>query len=112
MLYVGSGSQAAQTARALVGRRGGARRPPPAAVLVAGDVNSTLAAALAAAKLGFPSVTSKPGSRSFDRSMPEEHNRRLTDHLSSLLLAHSDSAVANLEAEGIPGERCSSSATR
>ena len=104
MLDVGSGSQAAQTARALVAVEEALVDLRPRLVLVAGDVNSTLAAALAAAKLELPVCHVEAGLRSFDRSMPEEHNRRLTDHLSSLLLAHSDSAVANLEAEGIAGE--------
>jgi UDP-N-acetylglucosamine 2-epimerase (non-hydrolysing) len=104
MLDVGSGSQAAQTARALVAVEEALVDLRPRLVLVAGDVNSTLAAALAAAKLELPVCHVEAGLRSFDRSMPEEHNRRLTDHLSSLLLAHSESAVANLEAEGIAGD--------
>ncbi len=104
MLDVGSGSQAAQTARALVAVEEALVDLRPRLVLVAGDVNSTLAAALAAAKLELPVCHVEAGLRSFDRSMPEEHNRRLTDHLSSLLLAHSDSAVANLAAEGIAGD--------
>jgi UDP-N-acetylglucosamine 2-epimerase (non-hydrolysing) len=104
MLDVGSGSQAEQTGRALIAIEAALVDLRPRLVLVAGDVNSTLAAALAAAKLELPVCHVEAGLRSFDRSMPEEHNRRLTDHLSSLLLAHSESAVLNLETEGIAGE--------
>jgi UDP-N-acetylglucosamine 2-epimerase (non-hydrolysing) len=101
VLGAGSGSHAEQTARALVEveRALDARRP--ALVVVPGDVNSTLAAALAAVKLGIPVAHLESGLRSHDWTMPEEHNRRLTDHLSSLLLATSRDAVANLEREGI-----------
>jgi UDP-N-acetylglucosamine 2-epimerase (non-hydrolysing) len=100
-LGVGSGSHAEQTARALEGvaRVLGERRPD--LVVVSGDVNSTLAAALAAVKLGIPVAHIESGLRSFDSAMPEEHNRRLTDHLSTILLAHSSSALENLSAEGI-----------
>ena len=66
-----------------------------------GDVNSTLAAALAAVKLRIPVAHLEAGLRSFDRDMPEEHNRRLTDHVSDVLLVHSESAIENLRAEGI-----------
>jgi UDP-N-acetylglucosamine 2-epimerase (non-hydrolysing) len=100
-LDAGSGTHAEQTARALVGVERTLLEHRPACVVVAGDVNSTLAAALAAAKLRIPVVHLEAGLRSFDDSMPEEHNRRLTDHLSSLLLAHSESAVDNLDREGI-----------
>ena len=75
----------------------------PALVVVPGDVNSTLAGALAAVKLEIPVAHLEAGLRSFDPTMPEEHNRRLTDHLSAVLLAHSQSAVDNLAAEGIAG---------
>ena len=68
-------------------------------------MNSTLAGALAAVKLGMPVVHVEAGLRSRDWTMPEEHNRRLTDHVSSLLLTHSESADANLRSEGIPAER-------
>ena len=74
----------------------------PALTVVAGDVNSTIAAALASAKLNIPVADIESGLRSFDDRMPEEHNRRLTDHLSWILLAHSEGAVANLTREGIP----------
>jgi UDP-N-acetylglucosamine 2-epimerase (non-hydrolysing) len=72
--------------------------------VVAGDVNSTLAAALAAAKVGVRLAHIESGLRSFDRTMPEEHNRKLTDHLSDVLLAHSADALENLQREGIPAD--------
>src|SRR5436309_2826342 len=104
-LGVGSGTHAEQTARALVGVEGALLDQRPELVVVPGDVNSTLAGALAAAKLHLPVAHLEAGLRSFDPTMPEEHNRRLTDHLSSLLLAHSDSALVNLAAEGIDPAR-------
>lgn len=100
-LGIGSGTHAEQTARALVGIEAVLRERQPDLVVVPGDVNSTLAGALAAVKLGIPVCHLEAGLRSFDRSMPEEHNRRLTDHVSDLLLAHSESAIANLADEGI-----------
>ena len=102
-IYLGvkSGTHAEQTARALVGVEKVLLEHAPALVVVAGDVNSTLAAALAASKLQIPVAHIESGLRSFDDSMPEEANRRLTDHLSRILFAHSESAVANLRAEGI-----------
>jgi UDP-N-acetylglucosamine 2-epimerase (non-hydrolysing) len=100
-LGVGSGTHAEQTARALVGIEAALRERRPEVVVVPGDVNSTLAGALAAVKLAIPVCHLEAGLRSFDRSMPEEHNRRLTDHVSDLLLVHSESAIENLAAEGI-----------
>src|SRR5262249_61075834 len=100
-LGVGSGTHAEQTARALVGIERVLVERRPALVVVPGDVNSTLAGALAAVKLGIQVAHVEAGLRSFDSDMPEEHNRKLTDHLSSVLLAHSESAVENLVAEGI-----------
>jgi UDP-N-acetylglucosamine 2-epimerase (non-hydrolysing) len=70
-------------------------------VVVPGDVNSTLAGALAAVKLRIPVAHVESGLRSHDRDMPEEHNRRLVDHMSDVLLAHCQDAVENLRAEGI-----------
>jgi UDP-N-acetylglucosamine 2-epimerase (non-hydrolysing) len=104
-LGIGSGSHAEQTAKALVGVESILLDTRPELVVVPGDVNSTLAGALAAAKLDIPVAHLEAGLRSYDRTMPEEHNRVLTDHLSSLLLVHSASAVDNLAAEGIAGDR-------
>jgi UDP-N-acetylglucosamine 2-epimerase (non-hydrolysing)/UDP-GlcNAc3NAcA epimerase len=100
-LGVALGSNSSQTARML-----GALEPVlldvrPDAVLVYGDTNSTLAGALAGVQAGVPVAHVEAGMRSFDRSMPEEVNRVLTDHASSLLLCPSEVAVANLEREGI-----------
>jgi UDP-N-acetylglucosamine 2-epimerase (non-hydrolysing) len=103
-LSAGSGSHGEQTARALTGVERVLEEHRPDLVVVAGDVNSTLAAALAAAKLSIPVAHIESGLRSFDPTMPEEQNRKLTDHLSSVLLAHSQSAVDNLALEGIHGE--------
>src|SRR5438128_161913 len=100
-LGVGSGTHAEQTARALVGVERVLLEHEPALTVVAGDVNSTLAGALAASKLRIPVAHIEAGLRSFDDAMPEEANRRLADHLSRILLAHSDGAVANLVHEGI-----------
>lgn len=102
-LGVGSGSHGEQTARALTGVERVLEEQRPDLVVVAGDVNSTLAAALAAVKLHIPVAHIESGLRSFDPAMPEEHNRKLTDHLSSVLLAHSASAADNLAREGIEG---------
>jgi UDP-N-acetylglucosamine 2-epimerase (non-hydrolysing) len=104
-LGVGSGTHGEQTAKALVGVEQVLLEREPSVCVVAGDVNSTLAAALAASKLGIPVAHIEAGLRSFDETMPEEANRRLTDHLSRILLAHSESAVANLVAEGIERSR-------
>ena len=103
-LGVGSGSHAEQTARALVGIEQVLIEERPALVVVSGDVNSTLAGALAAVKLQIPVAHLEAGLRSFDPDMPEEHNRRLTDHVSSLLLTHSPGALDNLTREGIDSE--------
>jgi UDP-N-acetylglucosamine 2-epimerase (non-hydrolysing) len=102
-LGVGAGGHADQTARALSGVGLVLEEHRPELVVVSGDVNSTLAAALAAVKLGIPVAHVEAGLRSFDPTMPEEHNRKLTDHVSSILLVHSRSAVENLAREGIDG---------
>ncbi|MEA2272791.1 MAG: hypothetical protein QOI98_1499 [Solirubrobacteraceae bacterium] len=104
-LGVGSGSHAEQTAAILLGVERALLEERPAAVLVVGDVNSTLAAALAAAKAGVPVVHVEAGLRSGDWTMPEELNRVLTDRMSDLLLCHSQEAVDNLVREGIDPER-------
>jgi UDP-N-acetylglucosamine 2-epimerase (non-hydrolysing) len=104
-LGVGSGPHGAQTARALERIEEALVRERPALVLVPGDVNSTLAGALAAAKLGIRVGHVEAGLRSFDRSMPEELNRVLVDHLADWCYVHSPEAVANLLREGIAEER-------
>jgi UDP-N-acetylglucosamine 2-epimerase (non-hydrolysing) len=100
-LGVGSGTHGRQTAKALVGVEEVLIQRRPDLVVVSGDVNSTLAGALAAAKLEIPIAHLEAGLRSYDRTMPEELNRVLTDHLSSVLLVHSESALGNLAQEGI-----------
>ena len=100
-LEAGSGSHAEQTARMLPGIEAAILEEQPDLVLVYGDTNSTLAGALAASKLRVPVAHVEAGLRSFDRAMPEELNRVLVDRMSSLLFAPSDTAVQNLEAEGI-----------
>jgi UDP-N-acetylglucosamine 2-epimerase (non-hydrolysing) len=100
-LEVGSGTHAQQTAAVMIGFETACLRARPDLVLVTGDVNSTLAAALVAAKLQIPCAHLEAGLRSFDRSMPEEINRIVTDRVSELLLTPSEDADANLRAEGI-----------
>lgn len=100
-LGVGSGTHAAQTAALLVALEATFLDLAPALVVVYGDVNSTLAAALVAAKLEIPVAHVEAGLRSFDDSMPEEINRRLTDQLSALLFVTSPEGVANLQQAGI-----------
>jgi UDP-N-acetylglucosamine 2-epimerase len=97
----GSGSHAQQTARMLVGLEPVIEEELPDAVLVYGDTNSTLAGGLVAAKLHVPIGHVEAGLRSFDRRMPEELNRMLVDVLADLRFCPSDTAVANLSAEGI-----------
>jgi len=100
-LGVGSGPHGAQTARCLEAYERVLLAEPPAWTVVAGDVNSTIACALAAAKLMIPVAHLEAGLRSFDRGMPEEINRLLTDQLSDLLWTHSPEADANLAREGV-----------
>jgi len=104
-LGVGSGSHGEQTARILSAFEEVLLKDPPAAVAVVGDVNSTLACALAAAKCGVPVAHVEAGLRSFDRTMPEEINRVLTDALADYLFTHSPDADENLRREGVPEER-------
>jgi UDP-N-acetylglucosamine 2-epimerase (non-hydrolysing) len=104
-LGVGSGTHAEQTARIMLGFERELRRIDPQIVVVVGDVNSTLAAALVASKEGYPVAHVEAGLRSYDLRMPEEINRRLCDHLSNYLYATSRDAVENLLGEGIPAER-------
>jgi UDP-N-acetylglucosamine 2-epimerase (non-hydrolysing) len=104
-LAVGSGHHGAQTARTLEASERLLLDDPPALVCVGGDVNSTLAGALAAAKLGIPVAHVESGLRSFDWTMPEEINRVLTDRLSDVLFTHSRECADNLAAEGIDARR-------
>src|SRR3712207_4299695 len=104
-LGVGSGSHAAQTAGVMERFEPVVVAEKPDWVLVVGDVNSTLACALVAAKLGVRVAHVEAGLRSRDRTMPEEINRLLTDQLADLLLTPSRDADRNLLAEGIAPER-------
>lgn len=105
MLGVGSGSHALQTARVMERVEPVLEEERPDVVLVPGDVNSTLAVALVAAKLGLRLAHVESGLRSFDRTMPEEINRIVADEFSDLLFVHSDDAISNLQREGIEDER-------
>ncbi len=101
-LGVGSGSHAEQTARVMERLEPVLLESEPDIVLVPGDVNSTLAAALTASKLLISLGHVEAGLRSFDRTMPEEINRIVADHVSQLLFIHSPEARENLFAEGCP----------
>lgn len=105
LLDVGSASHAVQTARVMERFEPVLERERPDLVIVPGDVNSTLAATLVAAKLGIPVAHVESGLRSFDRTMPEEINRIVADEFSDYLFVHSDEGVVNLRAEGISDGR-------
>jgi UDP-N-acetylglucosamine 2-epimerase (non-hydrolysing) len=104
-LGVGSGTHAAMTAQVLQGIEPVIAERKPDVVVVVGDVNSTIAAALAAVKLGVPVAHVESGLRSFDRSMPEEINRVLTDAISTWLFVTETSGVENLVREGVDRAR-------
>jgi UDP-N-acetylglucosamine 2-epimerase (non-hydrolysing) len=104
-LEVGSASHAAQTAKIMTGFEEVCLAEKPGWVVVVGDVNSTMACTLVAAKLGIKVAHVEAGLRSFDRSMPEEINRLVTDALADLLLTPSPDADENLIREGIPREK-------
>jgi UDP-N-acetylglucosamine 2-epimerase (non-hydrolysing) len=104
-LNVGPGGHGAQVGRALQRLEPVLMSERPQIVVVAGDVNSTLAGALAAVKLGTPVAHIESGLRSFDRTMPEEINRVLTDQISRWCLTHSPEAEENLLREGIESDR-------
>jgi UDP-N-acetylglucosamine 2-epimerase (non-hydrolysing) len=106
-LEAGSGSHGAQTARVLEAFENWLLNASvrPSAVVVVGDVNSTIAAALAATKLGIPAIHLESGLRSFDRAMPEEINRLATDAISDLLLVSEPTGMENLAREGVAETR-------
>lgn len=101
-LSVGSGTHAWQTGNMMVRLEETMLAYKPDIVMVPGDTNSTIAGALAAAKLQLPVAHVESGARSYDMRMPEEVNRRLTDHCSSLLFAPTKNCAENLTAEGLP----------
>ena len=104
-LEVGSASHAVQTAEIMKRFETFVLAERPDAVLVVGDVNSTVACALVAAKLDIPVIHVEAGLRSFDRTMPEEVNRVVTDALSDLLFVTEPSGVTNLQREGVGAEK-------
>ena len=104
-LGIGSGSHAEQTAKVMMALEPVLQDAAPDAVMVVGDVNSTMAGAITAAKLRIPVVHLEAGLRSFDRSMPEEINRMVTDAIADLLLTSCRDGDENLLREGVPREK-------
>ncbi|MFQ5964641.1 MAG: non-hydrolyzing UDP-N-acetylglucosamine 2-epimerase [Candidatus Scalinduaceae bacterium] len=104
-LGIGSGGHGKQTGKIMIAFEKVVLEQKPDLVIVVGDVNSTIACAMVAAKLNIPVAHVEAGLRSFDRSMPEEINRILTDQISDFLFTHSPEANANLLKEGIPKEK-------
>lgn len=103
-LNIGSGTHSEQTAKALVGIEQALMKERPDVVLVQGDTNAVLSAALAAVKVGVPVGHVEAGLRSYDIRMPEEHNRRLTDHVSSFLFAPTEKSAEILRGEKVWGK--------
>jgi UDP-N-acetylglucosamine 2-epimerase (non-hydrolysing) len=103
-LQIGSGSHAEQTANALLGVEKELKAQNPDAILVEGDTNAVLSATLAAIKLHIPVGHVEAGLRSYDLRMPEEHNRRLTDHASEFLFAPTERAAQTLKTENVWGK--------
>lgn len=104
-LGVGSGSQAEQTARTMVAYEKVLLQDRPDLVIVVGDVNSTLACSLTGKKMGIRVAHVEAGLRSFDMTMPEEINRKLTDAISDLLFVTEEAGIRNLRREGVPEEK-------
>jgi UDP-N-acetylglucosamine 2-epimerase (non-hydrolysing) len=104
-LGIGSGTHGAQTAKIMAAFEDVCLQDRPDLVVVVGDVNSTMAATLVAAKIQIPVAHVEAGLRSFDRAMPEEINRIVTDRLADLLLTPSSDADENLRGEGVPASR-------
>lgn len=104
-LGVGSGTHAEQTAGVMLAYEHHCLATRPDWIVVVGDVNATLSCALVGAKLGIPVAHLEAGLRSYDRHMPEEINRVLTDAMADILWTHSSDADENLRAEGIPADR-------
>lgn len=100
-LGIGSGTHAKQTADMMIGIEQALMEEKPDSILIYGDTNSTLAGALAASKIHVPVIHVEAGLRSYNKRMPEELNRVLSDHVSSLLFCPTDTAVENLKKEGI-----------
>ncbi len=104
-LGIGSGGHGEMTGKIMIAFEQACLEIKPTLVIVVGDVDSTIAASLVARKLFIPVAHVEAGLRSFDETMPEEHNRRLTDHLSNLLFVSEPSGVENLQREGIDRAR-------